>query len=109
MKLTNMKMSAQEAKEYAQPTVAANAPEYPWGLSIELNRDALAKLGIEKLPELGASMELMAKVEVCGASGYKEQDGDKNLSLRLQITDMAIEAAAPESSAADKLYGKGKE
>ena len=48
MSLVNMKMSAEETKEYSG--VEMEAPQYPYGLSIDLDDGALEKLGITALP-----------------------------------------------------------
>ena len=54
MAMVNMKMSATEAKEYGgEATMASDAPEYPYGLCIRLDDDALEKLGITALPAIG--------------------------------------------------------
>jgi hypothetical protein len=86
--MISMKLTPAEAKEeagYAEP----KAPEYPWGLSISLDSDTLAKLGITSLPEVGGVMYLQARCEVCSTSQYSNQDG-KDQCMSLQITDMTL-------------------
>lgn len=103
MALVNMKMSAEEAREEYEPT-AADAPEYPYGLSLNLDDESLAKLGITTLPAVGTTMTLTARVEVCSTSQYSNRKGENETSLSLQITDMELAAgAAPD--AATILYG----
>lgn len=87
--LINMAMSAEEAKEYTQPSVS-EAPEYPWGLCINLDDDQLAKLGLKGLPAVGAEIHIIAKGTVTSTSSNARQDGDSEASMSVQITDMAI-------------------
>lgn len=87
--LISMELSPAEAKEETSP--AYEAPKYPWGLCIDLNEDALKKLGIDKLPDVGSTMSIVAKAEVQSASESQYQgDEAKRMSLSLQITDMAV-------------------
>lgn len=107
MELTNMKMSPQEQKEYAQPTVATgDAPAYPWGLTLTLNDEAIEKLALPALPAVGRTMMLHARVSVTRVS-QSEQQNEKRRDLELQITDMALEADAGETTASHEtvLYG----
>lgn len=103
MSLVNMKMSAKEAQEWAEP-VAADAPEYPYGLSISLNEEDLAKLGITTPPPVGTRMLLTARVEVCSTSQYQTQGKENEASVGLQITDMELGEASQGSDAASLLY-----
>jgi hypothetical protein len=102
MPLTNMKLTPTVAKETLAPS-AGDAPEYPYGLKVELENDALEKLGITSLPDVGTPMVLTARVEVCGVSAYESTDQEKRQSLSLQITDMAL-APEPKTRSADDFY-----
>ncbi|WP_254227754.1 capsid staple protein [Burkholderia gladioli] len=103
-----MKLTPAEAKqESGAVPMDADQPAYPYGLTICLDDESLAKLGITTLPDVGTAFTLAARVEVCSTSQYQNQDGaDRNLSL--QITDMELSAPpsnqTPEQAAA-KLYG----
>lgn len=91
--LTSMELSATEAKQETE--VYSEPPKYPWGLCIDLNEDALSKLGITTLPEVGAVMTIVAKADVQSASTSQYQgDKEKRMSLSLQITDMAVSPVA---------------
>lgn len=100
MQLVNMAVTPEEAKEEASESMLGGSaptaeqigdmPKYPYGLKICLCEADLVKLGITDLPAIGATMQLQAIVEVCGMRAYKEQDGDNERSLDLQITDMAL-------------------
>lgn len=102
--MINMKMSPKEAKEYTEPS-ASEAPEYPYGLSIDLSDESLAKLGITDLPKVGAEMVINARVVVTSTSSYETQGGEPDKRVCLQITDMEL-AGAPSGAAA--VYSQSK-
>jgi hypothetical protein len=90
-KLTDMKMSRAEVKEYMGPadSMIDNAPRYPWGLCIQLDNDSLEKLGLD-LPEVGEEMTLTATVKVTSVSSNETEGSNPSKSVSLQITDMAL-------------------
>jgi hypothetical protein len=98
--LINMQQSAEEAKEYAQPSVE-DAPKYPWGLCITLNDDSLDKLGVKGLPAGGTEVTIIAKATVSRTSENQTQSGETERSLDLQITDMRLNTG---SSDAKSMY-----
>jgi hypothetical protein len=103
--MINMQLSASEAKEAdcgCAPTSDNSGPKYPWGLAIYLDDDALAKLGITTLPDVGTRMQLTAWVDVTSNSQRQNQDG-KTVTMDLQITDMDLTGGGPP--AASVLYG----
>lgn len=107
-KLVSMKLDKAAQKKMMEPSLAeGDRPLYPWGLSINLDTDALAKLGIADLPEVGESYMLVAMVDVTNVSS-NESEGGKNRSVGLQITDCCLEGEAKNvKSVSDALYGKG--
>lgn len=106
MPLKNMKITEKEAKEDLKPS-KQNLPRYPWGLSINLDNDTLAKLGITDLPEAGAEMSIIANAKVESTGEDERADGKKNRRMTLQITEMAIEGKL-EKSTLDTIYGDDK-
>lgn len=86
--LTNMQMSAEEAKEQTQPS-EAEAPRYPWGLSIHLDDDAMEKLKLGAL-KVGDVVTIIAKATCESQSSHQTMGGDAEGSCDLQITDMAV-------------------
>lgn len=111
MALKDMALTAAEAKEQygdrcAGPNDAdSDAPKYPWGLSICLGDEALAKLGIGLMP-VGTEVMIMAKATVTGTSSRARQNGDNSQDMDMQITalDLAPTQADPMAKAANKLY-----
>lgn len=104
--MISTKMSPEKAKEYAtgEPVSASDAPAYSWGTSLCLDTELLKRLGIEAPPEVGKEFTLTARCVVTGTSQRQQQDGDKDQSLDLQITDM--ELSAPSKPDADVFYEK---
>lgn len=103
MAMTNMKLTADEAKEASCCMPEDGGPAYPYGLSINLDDETLTKLGITTLPAPGTKLTLNALVEVTNTSQYENQEG-KDISISLQITDMEL-SGAEAKSAASILYG----
>ena len=105
MALVNMKQGPEEAQEDSNPT-AADQPQYPYGLEIRLDEDALAKLGITSPPAVGTEMMITCKVVVTSASSYQSQGGEQETSSCWQITDMEVSTAPQSGNAAATLYAK---
>lgn len=89
--------------------VEADRPEYPYGLRISLDSEALKKLGITDMPALDSEHKLVALVCVVGTSQHESQGADgPHRSVELQIEQMALTPASEETgekSAADRMYG----
>lgn len=103
--MVNMKMSAKEAaEEYGvSPADAGDAPEYPYGLTLSLCDESLAKLGITAMPSVGSTMTIHAVVAVTSVNQNETQSGGVDKSLGLQITDMDL--SGPARDQATRLYG----
>lgn len=105
MNLVSMAFTAEEAAEYSGGVTAApgDQPKFPWGLCLELNDEALTKLGITELPAVGSTLLLQAHVQVVSIGESQQIDNDKESRASLQITEMAL--GAPEAGdPAEKLY-----
>lgn len=93
MALTDMKFTKAEAKKRNSPMPMSpssdDGPSYPYGLSIELGKEALKKLGMDSLPKVGETIELKAKAEVIGVSSSAGK-GNESREVRLQITHLDI-------------------
>ena len=107
--LISMETTAQEAKEYTQPSVA-DAPKYPWGLNICLSDDSLDKLGVKTLPAVGTEVTIVAKAIVASTSENATEGSGTRSSMDLQITDMQLDGLNADlfGRAAEMLYGKAK-
>ena len=106
MELKSMKLDKSEKETYAKEGIVSDRPEYPWGLSIRLDNDALKKVGIVALPAVGEKMQLMARVEVVSVSQRDSKDGEKHKDVQLQITDMALAADEQKKEHSETLYGQ---
>lgn len=97
-KLVSMKRSAADKrKDMGSPcSVESIAPDYPWGLCVNMDGDELDKLGLKDLPEVGTEFMLMAKVKVTSVNqsaseSKKKGEYDESRRITLQITDLALE------------------
>lgn len=108
-KLVSMKLDKAEQKKMMEPSLAeGDRPLYPWGLGLNLDDDALNKLGIDKLPDVGESYMLVAMVDVTSVNS-NESEGGKSRGVGLQITEMCLEGEAKNvKSVSDALYGKAE-
>lgn len=102
-KLVSMKLSKADREKTMEPSMAYEGPSYPYGLSLSLNEEILAKLDIDSLPKVGATRTLIATVEITSVSS-NESVGGKQRNIGLQITEMCLEAEGDAESAAKALY-----
>lgn len=103
MKMVDMALSGKD-REAMKPGTAETEPAYPWGLRLTLSNEALAKLGLNPLPNVDDEFVLHAHVEVVGVQQSESADG-VNRSLDLQITACQLERAPAEKTAgAAELY-----
>ena len=107
--LTDMQMSAEETKEYTEPT-PSDAPKYPWGLCITLNDGSLEKLGVGELPSVDTEVTIVAKAVVTSVRENQTQGGESERNVELQITSMQVGGLKTDlmTQTADQLYGKSK-
>lgn len=103
--MISTKMSAEEAKEYSGTPEPGNMPAYSWGTTVCLDDDLLSRLGMTAPPDVGTEFMLTARVVVTSTRASQQQDGDKEASCELQITEMELGPAGSKTSAADTLYG----
>ena len=105
MGLTDMKLTKEEGKE-EYPTMVSEkstGPQYPWGLDIDLDNNALEKLGISIEDfSVGDEIEIRAvgKIKRLSSALYEEEEQDDRMDI--QITKMGISS----SSTFDKEFDK---
>lgn len=109
MKLVSVKLNKKDReKEYPTASALADQPAYPWGLQVRLDENTLDKLGIDKLPEVGGELMLIAKVNVVSVSSSESAgSGGKRRNVELQITELCLEDVPADKDAAEELYEKG--
>lgn len=86
------------------PEAVSLKPEFPYGLRIELDEDALRLLNMSDLPEAGSSMMLHAKVFVAQEQERIVEGKGKVRNLTLQITDMDLEGGNAPKDQAQLIY-----
>jgi hypothetical protein len=107
MKLVDMKLDPKEQKKEAD--LAYDPPAYPWGLSISLDDEALEKLGMTELPDVGDTMTLTARVCCTSVSASANENGQRR-SVSFQIEALAlsdaVESDDEKKDPTDALYTK---
>ena len=88
LRLRDMKLSRAEKADDAE--VASERPDYPYGLSLSLDEDALEKLGIE-LPGIGDTFFVVAIARVRGVSEHQDE-ASKSQNVQLQIEQLSLDA-----------------
>lgn len=87
MALTDMKFSKSEAKEHNKPMeVSSSKREYPYGLSITLEKESLKKLKLNLVDfNIGDTVMVVAQTKVTSISQSNDYDSeDKTISLQIQ-------------------------
>jgi len=113
VKLINLKRDKKKETKGAEAVVSTSSGEdYPYGLRIRLGGDDLAKLGI-KLSGIAAGSKvngaMIGKVVEINESLSERRE---ERSLVIQITDIALDVAAPQKKAFDafsKIQNGGPE
>lgn len=95
MKLSDMKLSKAQKKDTMPMAVSADSgPDYPYGLRVSLDSAALNKLGISKLPKVGAKMSLQAVGVITSVSQHESKNHDSR-SVEIQLQEIGVESAEP--------------
>lgn len=105
--LASMKIdqNAREEKyKLAETSAAPDGSQYPYGLQLQLDDEALDKLGIETLPRPDTEIVVYARATVTSVSSNASTGGEKRRSVSLQITDLSLETATKKKSNADVLF-----
>ena len=87
LKLKDMKLTRSEKTEEAE--IATDTPDYPYGLTLNLDQDALEKLGIE-LPDVGDSFFVVAIAKVKSVSEH-QSDEHTSQDVSLQIEQLSLD------------------
>lgn len=85
---------------------------YPWGLNIRLDKDSLDKLGMKKLPEVGAELHFIAVAKVTNVQSSAREGMNDDCSVGLQITMMQVvlaESADSEKGEKETAASESKE
>jgi hypothetical protein len=105
-KLIDMKL---ESDQSYPDMVCCGGSNYPSGLSIWLSEDQCEALGITKALKPGTEVSISAKAIVTTSSESLERDGDdkgNDVSVSLQITELAATPGGVVRGAAEVLYGQ---
>jgi hypothetical protein len=94
MKMADLKMTKAEKKETMPSAVAADSPQYPYGLTLRLDSSSLDKLGISKLPKVGAKVMVHAIGVITSVSQHESKNNDSR-NVEIQLQEMGVDSAEP--------------
>lgn len=102
MALKSMKITKadRDARKKEHMCVPYDGDDYPYGLRISLDEQALKKLGLSKLPKTGATVTLTAECCVVSTS-VNDRKGKSDRRVELQIERMDLET--PKGSVEDAI------
>jgi hypothetical protein len=91
MELVDMKRPEPDKKSEDTALPADSDGGYPWGLQIRLEDEELTALGIDKLPQVGAEVHIVAvaTVTTITATADRSNEWEKRCAT-MQITSMAL-------------------
>lgn len=104
-KMASMKIDPKEREKRYKESVAVDAPTYPYGLCLHLDDEAMEKLGMATLPQVGKQVLVYALADVTSVSENESEGSGKRQSVSLQITDLALlPPPKEEQDAGEALY-----
>lgn len=97
--MVDMQMASKEMEGNVPCLEKEHQPKYPYGLEINLNKESMEKLGLDKaLPTIGQMLTLTAVVKVTSVRQEEEQKETCHYST-LQITAMELTPAKEQIDA----------
>ena len=121
MKIIDMARTAKEKKaaEERYKVSPSTGEDYPYGLTLNLGKDELEKLGIDDLPAVGDEKYFYVACKVTRVHALASENYE-SIGVEMQITKMALEEPPKEEekeskredgnqdfkAAAKTLYGK---
>lgn len=104
--MINLAMTPDQSKE--EYDINAEMPKYPYGTTLYIDEDIMAKLGMTELPKVGSQIKIAAIATVTSVSQRQEASGETCQNVELQITDMELgapQATTTDTDRANTLYG----
>lgn len=101
--MANMKFNKKPKKKELTCMSESDTPEYPWGLSIRLEKEQLEKLSFNP-GSVGDKVIFVATAEVTSISKQDYKEGSE-YDVSLQIQDMEVKQDS-ENNTADTLYSQ---
>ena len=101
-------MKLEESEKGTGAEVSMDSPDYPYGLSITLEKESLAKLGKSAADyKMGDKVAISAVAHVKSISSSQYEDGGNHESVTLQITEMDCgnNSKDKDGDRASRLYG----
>lgn len=101
--MVNMKRTKKDEDE----VLSMDENPYPYGLEVRLDEGSMEKLDVDMM-NVGSEVHFIAKAKVTSTSQYESENGGKDQSMCLQITDMGI-VRAHDSDTVKRFYGEDGE
>lgn len=93
------KEKREESKEIGSMPDGSNMPDYPWGLTLDLDDSTLKKLGVNELPDVGDEYHLIAVAKVTRlSSSADEKESENRMTLQICYMQMVHEDEEPDEN-----------
>ncbi len=105
MALKSMKLSKKDAKREVAIDSSDSGPRFPHGITLHLNDETLKKLGIDKLPAVGAEMRVSG-IGVVESSSQHQSQRRKNRDISIQLQRLEVKPtkkATAEDAVSDAI------
>jgi hypothetical protein len=107
--LVDMKLTKKEAK-HEIACDSPKGPRYPYGLQIDLDDEALKKLGFTSLPDVGDEFIVVGVGPVTSVHEREDEDGtDRRFQIQLQKLEVGPAVAGAATDTALAAVSKGVE
>lgn len=97
---------AKEAVPYDQRPVANDIPDYPYGLTIYLDAEAVKRLGLEGC-DADETLDIKALGVITETSSAKV-NGKTRRTMSIQLQKMAVNGEAEKVDPVQAMYGDGR-
>lgn len=99
---------AKEALPYDAPEKASSdVPDYPWGLSINLDHEGVKRLGLEGCEHDGKPLNITAVgvITECASNSY---NGEIRKTMSIQLQKMSVAVETEKVDPVQAMYGDGR-
>lgn len=101
-KMANMALSKGKESLDSKPGKITSSP-YSYEHRINLDQNALDKLGIEGVPAVGDKFHVLGHGEVSDVSSHSSEDGSKSTRVSLQLKKLGVRKKGGFGSAKDAV------
>jgi hypothetical protein len=91
MAMKDMKCSKSDTEEYPTNVGMSAGSRYPYGLRLTLENDGLKKLGMDKLPKVGAKIYIEAMGVVESVRQNSSAKGEEYRCVEIQLQKIGLD------------------